>query len=124
MKYFATIAQASSIDTYVSQFSQVEVVAYNEEGIASITIWDKVNAGVNSPKGNIIMNNKSYRYIKFDVAKNGKILNFNGYIQAGYGHEEFDKNSPYATPLYKEEHFGIDDLNLKIFNFVKKEVAV
>ena len=70
------------------------------------------------------MNNNSYRYIEVSVDRKGNVIDFYGYIQAGYGYEEFPKESAFATPLCKKKFLTIDDLNLKVFDFLQKQKAV
>lgn len=124
MKHFKTsVNQVSVIDDYVSEFSSLEVLNYNDTEL-TVSIKDKVNPGVNTPNGRTVTNNNSYRYIELTVDRKGNVIDFYGYIQAGYGYEEFEKDSAFATPLYKKHHFTIDDINLKVFNFLEKQKAV
>lgn len=124
MKYFnVSFNQVSTLNDFVSDYSNLTVLGYNDTEL-TVSIYDTVQAGANSPKGRKIMNNNSYRYIEVSVDKKGNVLDFNGYIKAGYGHEEFSKESAFATPLHKENHLTIDDLNLKIFSFLERGKAV
>lgn len=124
MKHFkASVNQVSTIDDYVSEFSSLEVLNYNDTEL-TVSIKDKVNPGANRPNGGTVMNNNSYRYIEVSVDRKGNVTKFTGYIQAGYGYEEFSKDSAFATPLYKKHHFTIDDINLKVFDFLEKQKAV
>lgn len=124
MKYFnVSFKQVDIIDNFVSEFSSLEVLNYNDTEL-TVSIKDKVNPGVNTPNGRTVMNNNSYRYIEVSVDRKGNVINFYGYIQAGYGYEEFNEDSAFATPLYKKHHFTIDDINLKVFNFLEKQKAV
>lgn len=124
MKYFnVSFNQVSTLNDFVSDYSNLTVLGYNDTEL-TVSIYDTIQAGANSPKGRKIMNNNSYRYIEVSVDKKGNVLDFNGYIQAGYGHEEFAKESAFATPLHKENHLTIDDLNLKIFSFLERQKAV
>ena len=124
MKHFkVSFKQVDIIDNFVSEFSSLEVLNYNDTEL-TVSIKDKVNPGVNTPNGRTVMNNNSYRYIEMSVDRKGNVTNFNGYIQAGYGYEEFNEDSAFATPLYKKHHFTIDDVNLKVFDFLEKQKAV
>lgn len=124
MKHFkVSFKQVDIIDNFVSEFSSLEVLNYNDTEL-TVSIKDKVNPGVNTPNGRTVMNNNSYRYIEVSVDRKGNVTNFNGYIQAGYGYEEFNEDSAFATPLYKKHHFTIDDINLKVFDFLEKQKAV
>lgn len=124
MKHFkVSFTQVDAIDNFVSEFSSLEVLNYNDTEL-TVSIKDKVNPGVNTPNGRTVMNNNSYRYIEVSVDRKGNVINFYGYIQAGYGYEEFNEDSAFATPLYKKHHFTIDDVNLKVFDFLEKQKAV
>ena len=124
MKYFkVSFNQVDTIDNFVSEFSSLEVLNYNDAELI-VSIKDKVNPGANRPNGGTVMNNNSYRYIEMTVDRKGNVIDFYGYIQAGYGYEEFNEDSAFATPLYKKHHFTIDDINLKVFNFLEKQKAV
>lgn len=124
MKYFnVSFNQVNTVDNFVSEYSDLTVLNYNDTEL-TVSIKDKLNPGVNTPNGRVVMNNNSYRYIEVTVNKDGNVTDFNGYIQAGYGYEEFSKDSAFATPLYKEHHFTIDDINLKIFSFLERQQKV
>lgn len=124
MKYFkVSFKQVDVIDNFVSEFSSLEVLNYNDAEL-TVAIKDKINPGVNTPNGRTVANNNSYRYIELTVDRKGNVVDFNGYVQSGYGYEEFSKDSAFATPLYKKHHFTIDDVNLKVFNFLEKQKAV
>ena len=124
MKYFnVSFNQVSTINDFVSDYSNLTVLGYNDTEL-TVSIYDTVQAGANSPNGRKIMNNNSYRYIEVSVAKNGDVTKFKGYIQAGYGYEEFSKESAFATPLHKKIYITIDDINLKIFSFFERQKAV
>lgn len=124
MKHFkVSFTQVDAIDNFVSEFSSLEVLNYNDTEL-TVSIKDKVNPGVNTPNGRTVMNNNSYRYIEVSVDRKGNVINFYGYIQAGYGYEEFNEDSAFATPLYKKHHFTIDDVNLKVFDFLEKQKVV
>lgn len=124
MKYFkVSFKQVDIIDNFVSEYSNLTVLNYNDTEL-TVSIKDKVNPGVNTPNGHTVMNNNSYRYIEVSVDRKGNVIDFYGYIQAGYGYEEFNEDSAFATPLYKKHHFTIDDVNLKVFDFLEKQKAV
>jgi hypothetical protein len=53
-------------------------------------------AGMSSPGGNFINNNNSYRYIEVMIDDKGEVVEFEGYINSGYGFEYFEKDSIYA----------------------------
>lgn len=124
MKHFkVSFKQVDIIDNFVSEYSNLTVLNYNDTEL-TVSIKDKVNPGVNTPNGHTVMNNNSYRYIEVSVDRKGNITSFNGYVQAGYGYEEFSKDSAFATPLCKKNFVTIDDINLKVFNFLEKQKAV
>lgn len=124
MKHFkVSFKQVDIIDNFVSEYSNLTVLNYNDTEL-TVSIEDKLNPGVNTPNGRTVMNNNSYRHITLTVNRGGHVTNFNGYIQAGYDYEEFNEDSAFATPLYKKHHFTIDDINLKVFNFLEKQKAV
>ena len=124
MKHFkVSFTQVDAIDNFVSDYSELNVLGYTDTEL-TVSIKDKVNPGSNRPNGGKVMNNNSYRYIEVSVDRKGNVIDFYGYIQAGYGYEEFNEDSPFATPLYKKHHFTIDDINLKVFDFLEKQKAV
>lgn len=124
MKHFkVSFTQVDTIDDFVSDYSELNVLGYTDTEL-TVSIKDKVNPGSNRPNGGKVMNNNSYRYIELTVDRKGNVVNFNGYVQAGYGYEEFNEDSAFATPLYKKHHFTIDDVNLKVFDFLEKQKAV
>lgn len=53
-------------------------------------------AGMPRPNGNFINNNNSYRYIEVMIDDKGEVVEFEGYINSGYGFEYFEKDSIYA----------------------------
>ena len=119
----ASFIQVDTINDFVSDYSELNVLGYTDTEL-TVSIKDKVNPGSNRPNGGKVMNNNSYRYIELTVDRKGNITSFNGYVQAGYGYEEFSKDSAFATPLCKKNFITIDDTNLKAFNFLKKQKAV
>ena len=119
----SSFIQVDTINDFVSDYSELNVLGYTDTEL-TVSIKDKVNPGSNRPNGGKVMNNNSYRYIELTVDRKGNVVNFNGYIQAGYGYEEFNEDSAFATPLYKKHHFTIDDVNLKVFDFLEKQKAV
>ena len=119
----ASFIQVDTINDFVSDYSELNVLGYTDTEL-TVSIKDKVNPGSNRPNGGKVMNNNSYRYIELTVDRKGNVVNFNGYVQAGYGYEEFNEDSAFATPLYKKHHFTIDDVNLKVFDFLEKQKAV
>lgn len=119
----ASFIQVDTINDFVSDYSELNVLGYTDTEL-TVSIKDKVNPGSNRPNGGKVMNNNSYRYIELTVDRKGNVTNFNGYVQAGYGYEEFNEDSAFATPLYKKHHFTIDDVNLKVFDFLEKQKAV
>ena len=124
MKHFkVSFTQVDAIDNFVSDYSELNVLGYTDTEL-TVSIKDKVNPGSNRPNGGKVMNNNSYRYIELTVDRKGNVVNFNGYVQAGYGYEEFNEDSAFATPLCKKHHFTIDDVNLKVFDFLEKQKAV
>lgn len=124
MKYLkVSFNQADIIDNFVYEFSSLEVLNYNDAEL-KVSIKDRVRPGANRPNGGTVMNNNSYRYIEVSVDRKGNVIDFYGYIQAGYGYEEFPKESAFATPLCKKKFLTIDDLNLKVFDFLQKQKAV
>ena len=121
MKHFnVSFDQISSINDFLSDYSDLTVFGYNDDEL-TVSIKDKVLPGSNRPNGGKVMNNYSYRYLEVSVDKKGNVTKFTGYIQAGYGYEEFTKESAFATPLYKKNFVNIDDLNLKIFSFLERQ---
>lgn len=121
MKHFnVSFDQISTINDFVSDYSDLTVLNYNDTEL-TVSIKDKVNPGVNRPSGGRVMNNYAYRYIEVSVNKNGDVTNFYGYIQAGYGYEEFPKESAFATPLCKKNFVKIDDINAKIVSFLERQ---
>ena len=119
----ASFIQVDTINDFVSDYSDITVLGYSDTEL-TVSIKDHVQPGSNRPNGGKVMNNNSYRYIELTVDRKGNVANFNGYIQAGYGYEEFNEDSAFATPLYKKHHFTIDDVNLKVFDFLEKQKAV
>lgn len=121
MKHFnISFDQISTINDFMSDYSDFTVLGYTDTEL-KISIRDKVNPGVNRPNGGRVMNNYAYRYIEVSVNKNGDVASFYGYIQAGYGYEEFSKESAFATPLCKKNFINIDDVNSKIFSFLERQ---
>lgn len=53
-------------------------------------------AGMPRPSGGFINNNNSYRYIEVMIDDKGEVVEFEGYINSGYGFEYFEKDSIYA----------------------------
>lgn len=124
MKYFkVSFTQVDAINDFLSDYSELNVLGYSDTEL-TVSIKDKVLPGSNRPNGGKVMNNYSYRYLEVSVDKKGNVTKFTGYIQAGYGYEEFTKDSAFATPLCKKNFVTIDDVNLKIFNFLEKQKAV
>ena len=121
MKHFnVSFDQISTINDFMSDYSDFTVLGYTDTEL-TISIRDKVNPGANRPNGGKVMNNYSYRYIEVTVDKDGNVTAFYGYIQAGYGYEEFPKESAFATPLCKKNFVKIDDINVKIFSFLERQ---
>lgn len=121
MKHFnVSFDQISTINDFTSDYSSLMVLGYTDTEL-TVSIKDKVNPGVNRPNGGRVMNNYSYRYIEVSVDKKGNVTNFYGYIQAGYGYEEFTKESAFATPLCKKNFVKIDDINAKIVSFLERQ---
>lgn len=124
MKHLKTsFIQVDTINDFVSDYSDITVLGYSDTEL-TVSIKDHVQPGSNRPNGGKVMNNNSYRYIELTVDRKGNVVNFNGYVQAGYGYEEFPKESAFATPLCKKKFLTIDDLNLKVFDFLQKQKAV
>ena len=124
MKYFkVSFTQVDAINDFLSDYSELNVLGYSDTEL-TVSIKDKVLPGSNRPNGGKVMNNYSYRYLEVSVDKKGNVTKFTGYIQAGYGYEEFTKDSAFATPLCKKNFVTIDDINLKVFNFLEKQKAV
>lgn len=124
MKYFkVSFTQVDAINDFLSDYSELNVLGYNDDEL-TVSIKDKVLPGSNRPNGGKVMNNYSYRYIEVSVDRKGNVTKFTGYVQAGYGYEEFSKDSAFATPLCKKNFVTIDDINLKVFNFLEKQKAV
>lgn len=124
MKYLkVAFTQVDTINDFVSDYSDLTVLGYNDTEL-TVSIKDKVLPGSNRPNGGKVMNNYSYRYLEVSVDRKGNVTKFTGYIQAGYGYEEFSKDSAFATPLCKKNFVTIDDVNLKVFNFLEKQKAV
>lgn len=119
----ASFIQVDTINDFVSDYSDITVLGYSDTEL-TVSIKDHIQPGSNRPNGGKVMNNNSYRYIELTVDRKGNITSFNGYVQAGYGYEEFSKDSAFATPLCKKNFVTIDDINLKIFNFLEKQKAV
>lgn len=121
MKHFdVSFDQISTINDFMSDYSDFTILGYDDTEL-TVSIKDKVNPGVNRPNGGRVMNNYAYRYIEISVNKNGDVTNFYGYIQAGYGYEEFPKESAFATPLCKKNFVKIDDINAKIVSFLERQ---
>lgn len=124
MKYFkVSFTQVDAINDFLSDYSELNVLGYSDTEL-TVSIKDKVLPGSNRPNGGKVMNNYSYRYLEVSVDKKGNVTKFTGYIQAEYGYEEFSKDSAFATPLCKKNFVTIDDINLKVFNFLEKQKAV
>lgn len=124
MKYLkVAFTQVDTINDFVSDYSDLTVLGYNDTEL-TVSIKDKVLPGSNRPNGGKVMNNYSYRYIEVSVDRKGNVTKFTGYVQAGYGYEEFSKDSAFATPLCKKNFVTIDDINLKVFNLLEKQKAV
>ena len=124
MKYFkVSFTQVDAINDFLSDYSELNVLGYSDTEL-TVSIKDKVLPGSNRPNGGKVMNNYSYRYLEVSVDRKGNVTKFTGYIQAGYGYEEFGKDSAFATPLCKKNFITIDDVNLKVFNFLEKQKAV
>ena len=121
MKHFnVNLNQVSTINDFTSDYSSLMVLGYTDNEL-TVSIKDKVNPGVNRPNGGRVMNNYSYRYIEVTVDKDGNVTAFYGYIQAGYGYEEFSRESAFATPLCKKNFVKIDDINAKIVSFLERQ---
>ena len=74
-------------------------------------------AGMPRPRGGFINNNNSYRYIEAMLDTKGEVVEFEGYINAGYGFEYFEKDSIYALGAITKEP-KINTTTIK--NFIKE----
>lgn len=73
--------------------------------------------GMPRPSGGFINNNNSYRYIEAVIDTKGEVVEFDGYINAGYGFEYFEKDSIYALGAITKEP-KVNTTTIK--NFIKE----
>lgn len=78
---------------------------------------EELYAGMPRPNGGFINNNNSYRYIEAMLNANGEVVEFEGYINAGYGFEYFEKDSIYALGAITKEP-KVNTTTIK--NFIKE----